>query len=128
MKKGGDAFLTLIALSLVFLLASCSSQTSRFALQKEYRSQSAVGSPYFFFDTDTCTWRTGQGIAYDYSLSGEYSIKGDILVCNESYRDLSVEIELTGNDTIRIVSLNDNDGILDWLNGGDVLTSFSEDS
>ena len=118
-----------IAFSFVYMLTSCSSRTSQFELQGIYLAQNEITSPYFRFDQDGREWHTGQGRAYDHSLYGEYKIKGDTIVCRSSKtssRNLSIELELIGNDKIKIVSIKDKDGVLDWLKEGDILTYYTD--
>ena len=132
-KKTFSLFcLGIIVLSFVFIFSSCSSRTSQYDLQKEYfltdesETPDFYDTPYFNFKKDDCTWHTGQGSIYSHSLNGKYKVKGDTIICTESYWDLSVKLKLIGNDKIQIVSIKDNDNVLDWLNEGDILTYAEE--
>ena len=116
-----------IATLLFCFLASCSSQVLQYPLQKEYLSKNDYISPYLYFETDDCRWYTGQGKLYDHNLSGNYEIKDNVIICTETYWDLRIELELTGNNKIKVLSIKDKDGVLDWLHEGDILTHFTEE-
>ena len=119
-------FFGLMILSFISLLASCSSKPSQFVLQNEYVAQNDFTSPYLYFEKDDSKWYAGQGRVYDHNLNGHFELNGDMIVCTESYWNISMELELIGNDRIKIISIKDNDHVLDWLNEGDVLTFFAE--
>ncbi len=116
-----------IATILFCFFASCSSQVLQYPLQKEYLSKNDYTSPYLYFDTDDCRWNTGQGKLYDHNLNGNYEIKDNVIICTETYWDLRIELELTGNNEIKVLSIKDKDGVLDWLHEGDILTHFTEE-
>jgi len=119
-------FIGIIILSCISILTSCSYPTLQCNFHNEYLIQNDFSSPYFHFEQDDCEWHTGRGKIYDHCLNGKYIIKDNMIVCKESYWNLSIELELIENDRIRIVSIKDNDSVLDWLNEGDVLTCFNE--
>ena len=116
-------FMTILLFTLV---TSCSTQGQQYLLQKEYLINNDDISPYLVFDPDECEWHTGQGRLYDYGLRGNYEAKGNTFICTGVYWHLVLELELIGEDKIRVVSIEDTDGVLDWLHEWGVLTHYPD--
>ena len=116
----------LIAAAIFFLFASCTSKDQNYTLHEEYFTQNNYTSPYLFFHLEDQRWYTGQGMVFDHVLNGEYKISGNRIVCHEHYWDLTIELELIGDELIKVTSVKDKDNVLLWLNEGDILTYFDK--
>lgn len=133
MRKNAIRILSIIALVLFLSITAVSCSNGRQEPAQKQPGElyaTGIGSdfPYFSFDNAKGIWRSGQGEAFAYFLDGQFTVNGDILTCTHSTRDLTIELEFSGEDRIIIRSISGNTKLTAWLKEGDVFTLVPKDS